>query len=56
VRGRTTFVIAHRLSTIQNCDLQLVLKGGKLVALTNDFQNATAILAGREMETATASG
>jgi ATP-binding cassette, subfamily B, bacterial len=54
VRGRTTFVIAHRLSTIQNCDLQLVLKNGKLVALTTDFQNATAVLAGHEMETATA--
>ena len=47
VRGRTTFVIAHRLSTIENCDLQLVLKDGKLMTLTNDFQNATAVMAGQ---------
>ena len=52
VRGRTTFVIAHRLSTIQHCDLQLVLKQGKLAALTNDFHQATAVMAGEPMEAA----
>jgi len=52
VRGRTTFVIAHRLSTIQNCDVQLVLKSGKLAALTSDFQNATAVMAANTMEAA----
>lgn len=27
----TTFIIAHRLSTIKNCDLILVMEGGKIV-------------------------
>jgi ATP-binding cassette, subfamily B, bacterial len=52
VRGRTTFVIAHRLSTIQHCDLQLVLKEGKLIALTSDFHHATAVMAGERMAVA----
>jgi ATP-binding cassette subfamily B protein len=54
VRGRTTFVIAHRLSTIENCDLQLVLKDGKLMTLTNDFQHATAVMAGERTAVAAA--
>jgi ATP-binding cassette, subfamily B, bacterial len=40
IRGRTTFVIAHRLSTVKNCDLLLVLKQGRLLALTGDFDQA----------------
>jgi ABC-type transport system involved in Fe-S cluster assembly fused permease/ATPase subunit len=52
VHGRTTFVIAHRLSTIENCNLQLVLKEGKLMTLTNDFEHATAVLAGERTEAA----
>lgn len=54
VRGRTTFVIAHRLSTIENCDLQLVLKDGKLMTLTSDFQYATAVMAGQRTQVAAA--
>jgi ATP-binding cassette subfamily B protein len=52
VRGRTTFVIAHRLSAIENCNLQLVLKEEKLMTLTNDFEHATAVLAGERTEAA----
>jgi ATP-binding cassette subfamily B protein len=45
IRGRTTFVIAHRLSTVKECDLLLVLKHGKLMALTNSFDEAMTALA-----------
>lgn len=44
VCGRTTFIIAHRLSTIRNCDLLLVLKQGKLLAATSDFECAVKLL------------
>jgi ABC-type multidrug transport system fused ATPase/permease subunit len=44
IRGRTTFVIAHRLSTVKDCDLLLVLKHGKLMALTNNFDEAMSAL------------
>ena len=46
VKGRTTFVIAHRLSTVRNCDLLLVLKQGRLQAVTSDFEEAMRALAG----------
>jgi ATP-binding cassette subfamily B protein len=45
VQGRTTFVIAHRLSTVRNCDLLLVLKQGRLQAVTSDFELAMRALA-----------
>jgi len=45
VAGRTTFVIAHRLSTVRNCDLLLVLKQGRLQAVTPDFEVAMRALA-----------
>ena len=45
IRGRTTFIIAHRLSTVRGCDLVLVLKHGRLVEFTPDFEKATAALA-----------
>lgn len=48
IRGRTTFVIAHRLSTVKQCDLILVLKQGKLVEITPDFERATAALAAQD--------
>jgi ATP-binding cassette subfamily B protein len=44
VCGRTTFVIAHRLSTVRNCDLLLVLKQGRLQAVTSDFDQAVNAL------------
>jgi ATP-binding cassette subfamily B protein len=44
VQGRTTFVIAHRLSTVRNCDLLLVLKQGRLQAVTPDFDQAVKIM------------
>ncbi|HZD96464.1 MAG TPA: ABC transporter ATP-binding protein [Candidatus Sulfotelmatobacter sp.] len=47
VRGRTTFVIAHRLSTVRNCDLLLVLKQGRLQAITSDFDLAVDTLRDR---------
>lgn len=45
VRGRTAFVIAHRLSTVKDCDLLLVLKQGRLMALTTSFDEALGALA-----------
>lgn len=45
IRGRTTFVIAHRLSTVKECDLLLVLKQGRLVAITTNFDEAMKALA-----------
>jgi ATP-binding cassette subfamily B protein len=45
VKGRTTFIIAHRLSTVRNCDVLLVLKQGRLQAVTSDFERAVKILA-----------
>jgi ATP-binding cassette, subfamily B, bacterial len=44
MRGRTTFVIAHRLSTVRNCDLLLVLRQGRLQAVTSDFDLAVDAL------------
>jgi ATP-binding cassette subfamily B protein len=44
VRGRTTFMIAHRLSTVRNCDLLLVLREGRLQALTSEFEVAMSAL------------
>jgi ATP-binding cassette subfamily B protein len=44
IHGRTTFVIAHRLSTVKSCDLLLVLKQGKLVVATSDFDEALSAL------------
>lgn len=43
-RGRTTFMIAHRLTTVRDCDLLLVLKYGKLVLLTRDYEEAIRAL------------
>jgi ATP-binding cassette subfamily B protein len=47
VHGRTTFVIAHRLSTVKDCDLLLVLKQGRLEAVTSDFNLAVDTLRDR---------
>lgn len=53
VRGRTTFVIAHRLSTVKNCELLLVLKQGRLQAVTSDFDLAVDTLRDRPAPAAT---
>ncbi|HWR36664.1 MAG TPA: ABC transporter ATP-binding protein [Clostridia bacterium] len=37
VVGRTTFMIAHRLSTVRRCDMILILKEGRLILQTSDF-------------------
>jgi ATP-binding cassette subfamily B protein len=52
VRGRTTFIIAHRLSTVRSCDLLLVLKQGKLQAITSDFDLAIDTLRDRPLSPA----
>ncbi len=44
VRGRTTFMIAHRVSTLKNCDLLLVLRDGRLQAITSEFEAAMSAL------------
>jgi ATP-binding cassette, subfamily B, bacterial len=44
VRGRTTFMIAHRISTLKNCDLLLVLRDGRLQAITSEFEAAMSAL------------
>jgi ATP-binding cassette subfamily B protein len=36
VHNRTSFTIAHRLGTLRNCELILVLEGGRLVDATAD--------------------
>ena len=54
VRGRTTFVIAHRLSTVKNCDLLLVLRQGRLEAVTSDFDLAVNTLRDRPVPAAAA--
>jgi ATP-binding cassette, subfamily B, bacterial len=43
MKGRTTFIIAHRHSTLRNCNLQLLLDKGRLVA------GGTAALSGAAM-------
>ena len=47
VRGRTTFVIAHRLETVRSCDVLLVLREGRLQAMTSEFETAIRELAGQ---------
>ena len=51
VHGRTTFMIAHRLSTVKNCDLLLVLKEGRLQAITSEFETAMQELLGSNTAT-----
>ena len=46
VRNRTTFVIAHCLNTVRKCDVLLVLKEGRLQAITSDFGTAVRELGG----------
>ncbi|HET7871178.1 MAG TPA: ABC transporter ATP-binding protein [Terriglobales bacterium] len=50
VRKRTTFIIAHRLNTIKQCDLIMVLKHGRLVECTPDFDKAMAALGACDQE------
>jgi ATP-binding cassette subfamily B protein len=45
MRGRTTFIIAHRLNTLAGCDVQLEVKGGRVVA-SDRFAAAAAPAAG----------
>lgn len=41
-RGRTTFLITHRPSTLQTCDIQLVLKQGRVSLHALDLPNVSA--------------
>lgn len=34
--GRTTVMIAHRLQTLRHCDLQLMLRQGRIVVQVSD--------------------
>ena len=34
--GRTTIMIAHRLQTLRHCDLQLMLRQGRIVVQVSD--------------------
>ncbi len=40
MHGRTAFMIAHRLNTLENCELLLVVNGGKLVGVTENVSSA----------------
>lgn len=53
IRHRTTFVIAHRLNTVRHCDVLLVLKEGRLQAITSDVE---AVLREVSMNAVIASG
>jgi ATP-binding cassette subfamily B protein len=44
IAGRTTFMIGHRLSTLRNCDITLVLDGGRLVEVRQGSPVALAEL------------
>ena len=35
--GRTTIMIAHRLQTLRHCDLQLMLRQGRIVVQVHDW-------------------
>ena len=35
--GRTTIMIAHRPRTLRNCDLQLMLRQGRIVVQVSDW-------------------
>jgi ATP-binding cassette subfamily B protein len=48
-RGHTTFMIAHRLTTVRDCDLLLVLKAGRLVTVTNNYDEAIRALQRNEI-------
>jgi ABC-type multidrug transport system fused ATPase/permease subunit len=42
--GRTSFMIAHRLTTVRNCNILLVLKQGRLLLMTRDYEEAIRAL------------
>lgn len=42
MKGRTSFIIAHRLNTIRNCNVVLLLDGGRLKAVMPNREYSTA--------------
>jgi ATP-binding cassette subfamily B protein len=42
--GRTTLMIAHRMNTLRHCDLQLVLRQGRVVVQAPEWADSTAEL------------
>jgi ATP-binding cassette subfamily B protein len=43
MKNRTTFMIAHRLTTLENCDILMVIEGGKLVKKEFDVNTAIKV-------------
>ncbi len=43
MQNRTTFMIAHRLTTLENCDILIVIEGGKLVKKESDVNTAIKV-------------
>jgi ATP-binding cassette subfamily B protein len=53
MQNRTTLMIAHRLTTLENCDILIMIEGGKIVNLEPDVSASIRVeLALNRLETA----